>query len=415
MRIELLAPPYSGHLHPVLAIARALQHAHEVTVLSTPGAQADIAACGVRGEAVLTAEDEVRLWSIANPAQPVGSHPLRLHAQLRESLALMAWLRRALERRWSTDRPDLVIADFTLPVAGLLATRLGLRWWTSMPSPCVIETPDGPPAYLGGLGPASGRIEAWQQAGARRLTRWFKRGVHIWHRREMQALGLPAMYRADGSEAVYSPERILALGVPELEFPCRWPAALRFVGPMLCTPPTSLVTPPFVDGVRHLLVTAGTHLDWARQDLNAAAADLARRHPDWQVHASQGRPGGGAAPVPDAPANFHALDFVDYERFLPRYDLLLHHGGAGVMYHALRAGVPALVHPLDYDQFDHAARLQHHRAASWVKRLDELPAAFERAVNDPASVFAGLPALQQAVVRAIDERRLIALLNGPGM
>ncbi len=44
MKIELLAPPYSGHLHPILAIARQLQPQHDVTVLSTPGAQAAISA-----------------------------------------------------------------------------------------------------------------------------------------------------------------------------------------------------------------------------------------------------------------------------------------------------------------------------------------------------------------------------------
>jgi UDP:flavonoid glycosyltransferase YjiC (YdhE family) len=37
---------------------------------------------------------------------------------------------------------------------------------------------------------------------------------------------------------------------------------------------------------------------------------------------------------------------------------VVHHGGAGVMWECLRAGVPQLVLPQDYDQFDHAARLE---------------------------------------------------------
>ena len=410
MKIELLAPPYSGHLHPVLGIARALQQQHAVTVLCTPGAQQAIRACGLQGEAVLSAEAEADLWALANPPRPVRSHPLRLHAQVQQTLRLMAQLHATLAQRWAVRRPDLVIADFTLPTAGLLATRLGIRWWTSLPSPCVLETPDGPPPYVGGLVPSTGWLDALQHATARRLTRLFKRGVHAWHSAEMRALELPAMYRADGSEAVYSPERILALGVPELEFARQWPAALRFVGPMLCTPPTDLPPPPFVNGARHLLVTAGTHLDWAKQGLTDAATDLARRHPDWQVHVSQGRAGAGAPAAPGAPPNLRSLAFVDYERFLARYDMVLHHGGAGVMYHALRAGVPALVHPLDYDQFDHAARLQSHGAGLWLRRLDELPAAFERARSDP-SLFAGLPALQHAVQKQIDEQRISVLVR----
>lgn len=410
MKIELLAPPYSGHLHPVLAIARALQHRHAVTVLCTPGAQPAIQACGLQGEAVLTATDEADLWALANPAQPVRANPVRLHAQVRQTLRLMARLRATLELRWAVQRPDLVIADFTLPTAGLLATGLGVRWWTSLPSPCVLETPDGPPAYVGGLLPATGWPTALHHAAVRRLTRLFKRGVHAWHGAEMRTLGLPAMYRDDGSEAVYSPECILALGVPELEFASQWPAALRFVGPMLCTPPTHLPEPPFAPGARHLLVTAGTHLDWARQGLADAATALAKRHPAWQVHVSQGRSDGAAPVAADAPPNLHHLAFVDYERFLARYDLVLHHGGAGVMYHALRAGVPALVHPLDYDQFDHAARLQARSAALWVRRLSDLPQAFERATNDP-SVFAGLPALQRAVRSRIDANAVADLVD----
>lgn len=410
MKIELLAPPYSGHLHPVLAIARALQPRHAVTVLSTPGAQPAIAACGLHGEAVLSSEDEAGLWALANPPRPVRSNPLRLHAQVRQTLRLMVRLRAALVERWSLHRPDLVIADFTLPTAGLLAADLGVHWWTSLPSPCVLETPDGPPAYVGGLLPAKGVFDAVHHAAARRLTRLFKRGVHALHGAEMRALGLPAMYRGDGSEAVYSPECILALGVPELEFASRWPAALHFVGPMLCTPPLHGAPPPFVEGARHLLVTAGTHLDWAKRDLTAAATALARQHPDWQVHVSHGRVGVVARSVPDAPPNLHTLAFVDYERFLGHYDLVLHHGGAGVMYHALRAGVPSIVHPLDYDQFDHAARLQARDAGLWLRRLDDLPAAFERATGD-LSVFAGLPDLQRAVRARIDAHPLVHLVD----
>lgn len=410
MKIELLAPPYSGHLHPVLAMARQLQTRHDVVVLSTPGVQGDIHACGLHGESVLTHEDEAALWRIANPPRSVGSHPLRLHAQLQQSLRLMAALRASLQARWSISRPALVIADFTLPAAGQLASEMGMHWWTSLPSPCVLETPDGPPPYLGGLLPATGRLDALVHTSARRLTRLFKRTVHAWHRRQMSALGLPALYRADGSEAVYSAECILALGVPELEFAQRWPAGLHFVGPMLCTPPNPSPAPAFVAGARHLLVTAGTHLDWAKPALTRAAAGLARQHPDWQVHVSLGRAVHGAGPLPGAPPNLHTLAFVDYGRHLSRYDLVLHHGGAGVMYHALRAGVPALVHPLDYDQFDNAARLQACDAGLWLRRLEDLPSLFGRALSDP-HCFKGLPALRDAVHERMGSGRLLALVD----
>ncbi|AWH32250.1 nucleotide disphospho-sugar-binding domain-containing protein [Stenotrophomonas sp. SAU14A_NAIMI4_8] len=396
MKIELLAPPYSGHLHPLLAIARQLQAQHQVTVLSTPGAQPAIAASGLHGDVLLSAAHEAALWQIANPGVAVKANPLRMHAQLRQALQLMAQMRHALQQRWAEQRPDLVIVDFTLPPAGLLAAELGIRWWTSLPSPCVLDCADGPPPYLGGMSPPRTAWQRVQQAAGRQMIRLFKRGVHAWQRPAMRRLGVPAIYRRDGSEQVYSDECILALGVPELEFPRRWPAALQFIGPMLHTPHSEHAAPPFVDGARHLLVTAGTHQDWVKPRLAEAAAALARQYPHWQVHVSQGHQhdlSTRAQPLP----NLHLLPFVDYARHLPRYDRVLHHGGAGVMYHALRAGIPALVYPLDYDQFDHAARLHAAGAGLWLRRLEDLPALFAQALQ--ADAFPGLPALQASVQR----------------
>ncbi|REI36237.1 glycosyl transferase, partial [Xanthomonas oryzae pv. oryzae] len=52
----------------------------------------------------------------------------------------MAQLGEALQQRWRERQPDLVIVDFTLPSAGLAAQTMGIAWWTSMLSPCVIDT-----------------------------------------------------------------------------------------------------------------------------------------------------------------------------------------------------------------------------------------------------------------------------------
>ena len=410
MKIELLAPPFSGHLHPTLGLARALAPEYEVRVLSTQSMQRAIAACGLRGETILTAEDEQWMWAIANQPYAVKSHLLRMYRQLQQALQLMARLRAALLQRWTVQRPDLVIVDFTLPPAGLLALELGIPWWTSLPSPCVLEAPDGPPAYLGGLQPARHAPARALHAAARLMVRGVKRGLHAWHRREMAALGLSAIYRSDGSEAMYSPQCILALGVEALEFERQWPAALHFVGPMLCTPPLGHPEPPFQPGRRHLLVTAGTHQDWAKQRLADAACDLAKRHSDWIVHFSDGHAHRQSVQASKGPPNFLRLPFVDYERHLARYAMLLHHGGAGVLYHALSAGIPSIVYPLDYDQFDNATRLHAGCAGLRLKRLKDLPAMFLHALQDP-NAFSGLSALQQAVREQMAEERTQAMVR----
>lgn len=49
IRIDLLAPPFSGHLHPVLAMGRALCERYQVRIISTQGVASSVAASGLKG------------------------------------------------------------------------------------------------------------------------------------------------------------------------------------------------------------------------------------------------------------------------------------------------------------------------------------------------------------------------------
>jgi UDP:flavonoid glycosyltransferase YjiC (YdhE family) len=187
------------------------------------------------------------------------------------------------------------------------------------------------------------------------LTRGFKQTAYGLSRRRLRTLGFDSAYRADGTEAAYSPERVLALMPPELEFARALPPSVRYVGPVLHTPFTG--TPPIAvrPERRTVLITAGTHLPWAKAELVAAAHEVAAAV-DVDVHVSLGDPA-AALPGPPADGAVSVLPWVDYARDLTAYDLVAHHGGAGVLAHTLAAGLPAVVTPRDYDQFDHAARL----------------------------------------------------------
>ena len=52
------------------------------------------------------------------------------------------------------------------------------------------------------------------------------------------------------------------------------------------------------------------------------------------------------------------LPYVPLRTLLPRAAALVHHGGIGTTAEALRAGVPQVIVPLAYDQFDNAARVE---------------------------------------------------------
>lgn len=378
-KVFLVGPPFSGHLHPLLGIGIGLQSVADVTLLSTPGGVATSEASGLAGRAIL-GEHEKAIWEIAEPGQHVKANPLLLYRQIKANVALLAGLKRELDAIFRIEKPDLVIADFTVPVAGLAAQQQGLRWWSTLPSPCVFETPDGPPAYFGGLRPATNALKHVQHALGRVATRFFKRSMWWLFQRSLVELGFPGIYRADGSERVYSPDRILALGVPEIEFPRCYPPHFHWMGPVLFTPPEHRPAPAFADDGRpHVLVTLGTHLPHAKAHLAKVIGEIASRHPQVVFHFSHGKAG---ADKYRAEGNFHEYAFISYTSHLPKYDLIVHHAGAGVLHHALSQGKPSVVHPLDFDQFDNAARLVSAGLALQARKPADLEPSILRALRD---------------------------------
>ena len=83
---------------------------------------------------------------------------------------------------------------------------------------------------------------------------------------------------------MYSPERVLGLSWPELEFPRTWPPAFHLVGPILYTPPGPEPDLRFVTGKRHVLVTFGTHLGWLKTQAAEAVKHAAETLPEIIFH-----------------------------------------------------------------------------------------------------------------------------------
>ncbi|WGY02793.1 glycosyltransferase [Nocardioides sp. QY071] len=378
MRVDLVTPPMAGHLHPILGIAARLatEPSLDVRVISTAAALPAIAASGVTGLALLDGADEV-IETVVNPSYRIGSNPRLLLRQFRAAVALQADFRRELLLAWADHRPDLVIADFTMGAVGTAADELGVPWWTTHPSPCAIEGRTGPPSYVGGWRPGRSALGRGRDAVGRSWVRGFKRLAPRLARVRLADVGVTRQYRPDGSESIYSAERVFALTPEAVEYPRSLPAAVRYVGPVLHTPPSGTSAPVLAAGRRAVLVTAGTHLPWHKATLVAWAADAAAALPDVEVHVSLGGTG-SVAPPPGVVVH----DYVDYARDLPRFDAVVHHGGAGVLGHALAAGLPSVVWPVDYDQFDHAVRLVDAGVAVRVRRPGDLAPALRRVLDE---------------------------------
>lgn len=368
-RLCFVAPPFAGHLNPLVPLAEAARDAGfaveiltgpaKVDVLRARGLTADTLACLAPGALEAVSDTTVR----------VGSDPVRLWRQMRAALALLAPARAELVSRWARARPDLVIADFAAVPAGLAAQALSIPWITLLRPPFVLETGAGPPSYLGGWRPAPGPLGRMRDRLGWALVGAVKDGLFALSAAELEAAGLPRRRRADGSEAIYSPLMMLSTTMSELEFTHSWPAHIRFIGPNAENPErTAPLELP--DGGPRVLVTMGTHLHWTKHDLAARTERLARRLPGVRFVVSLGD-ASRASPAPmEVRGPVSVFAFVPYVAELPRFAAVIHHAGAGITYAAIEAGRPALAHPQDYDQFDFAARLEHFGLGRRLRRLD---------------------------------------------
>ncbi len=377
-RIVFVAPPFAGHLYPQLPLAAAARDAgHTVSVLTTEAQHEAVRAAGLPVDGLRSIPPGA-LEAIANAPVRIGSNPARLLAQFRRNLALLPAIQQELTSRWTQQPPDVVVADSVAPVAGLAAEALGIPWITTIATPFAIENSHGIPAYCGGWRP-----RGWpgRDALGRAAICAFKRAVAWYLRPELAPLGGRFPYRRDGTETIYSPRAILGFGIAELELPRDWPPAFRMIGPVIDTPraapPLALPAAP-----RHVLVTLGTHLLWAKSTLVADAAALAAHFPDVHFTVSLGgAPVTASTPAPAPNVTVHS--FVPYTDDLTRFDAIVHHGGAGVTYAAILAGVPSVVIPHDYDQFDFAARIEHHRLGLRAPSLPAAAPALRRMLDHP--------------------------------
>src|SRR5215472_8451029 len=178
-RLLLAAPPFSGHLNPLIAMAKRLrEHGYDPRFVTGPARVELIRSLGFHADPVLR-HDPQAFERIADTAGPIRGNPVRLGRQLAANLALLPAVSRELTDIVERDRPCLVLADFTAPVAGLVAQAASIGWITVMPSPFVLETRTGTPAYCGGWGPPEHAGHRARDAAGRAMTRLVKRGFGV--------------------------------------------------------------------------------------------------------------------------------------------------------------------------------------------------------------------------------------------
>jgi len=361
IKIDFVAQPLPGHLFPQLQLAKYAQSQgmKNLRFLSCPKMRTAVESAGI-GFLPILADREKEVLDIAAHHDQVLDSYIELLRVMNEALSVQEQFVTELRNYWKANRPDLVIVDFLSPFAGVVAYELGIPWWTAVTSPSVIESPKGTPAYLGGLEPPKSLLGKWRDALGRVWIHTLKNYVFFRFRKKLQPLGFTSVYREDGTERMYSNDVILGFGIGELEFEDRGlPKAWHWIGPCLERPILDHhVAPKYESGKKHILVAPGTQIRWAKERAEQICREVAKHMPDCIFHFVLNVLNDPTLQEPRKEDNLHVYGYIPFtpESF-KNYDVIINMGGIGVMYTAIAAGVPQLMVPQGFEQFDCAARI----------------------------------------------------------
>ena len=380
IKIDVVALPLSGHLYPTMnLLAPLLQNPqYEIRLLTGPQKKAVAEAVGFQVLPIL--EGHVKEFEkAANNKEQLGI--ISAYRQLSASIDLINSVSDQLLDEWQKNRPDIVIADFITLSGGLVANQLGIPWITTMATQFVLETADGPPCLIGGMGSPKNVWQSAVQFLGRKATRLVKRIVSFSFRDRLKRYNF-RLYNQLGQETIYSPYSILGIGMKEVELKKGFPEHYCWVGPFGASVeavedyPLDLSAFP---NRKKVLVTCGTQLAWAKDNLIYQTKQLAKVHPDFHFFVTRGV-GGQPFKCENLMENLSVVSYLPYKEYIPQMDYVIHHGGAGIFYQCIIYGKPALILPHDYDQFEYAVRGVEAGVAYTAKRDNskEIGQAFDR-------------------------------------
>ena len=356
INIDVVVVPLSGHLYPTMNLLAPLLNnpKYKIRLFTGPQKKAVCQAAGFHVVPIL--ENHIEDFECAaNNDQQLGI--LSAYHQLSSSIDLINLVSDQLFDEWSKDRPDIVVADFITLSGGLVANQLGIPWISTMATQFAIETTDGPPCFFGGLGSPKNGWQVSVQFLGRKATRLVKRIVSFLLRDRLKRYHFK-LYNQFGQETIYSPYSILGIGMKEVELKKGFPKHYKWVGPSGASVEAGEDYPldlsPFMER-KKVLMTCGTQLAWAKENLIYQAKQLAKAHPDCHFFVTRGV-GGEAFQCENLMENLSVVSYLPYKEYIPQMDYVIHHGGAGIFYQCIIYGKPALILPHDYDQFDYAVR-----------------------------------------------------------
>lgn len=351
----------SGDVNPFLGIALRLRNrGHETTLLSAPcfsGAAeavgADFAPLGTAAEYDAMYENP-DLW---HPRRGLRLYFSYLAGRIEETVQL-------IETHHDPAR-TVVLAPFQCFGARVAQEALGVPLGTVLPYPISLQsafdpnrTPIGnPPGWMGrGAVRLMYRIANWE------VSRHTRDSTNTARRKR----GLAPPIR-DVVRWSYSPHLILGLWPSLFSSPQPdWPPQAKNTGFLSYDGPASVSwTPPpdLPDREDWLVFTPGSQMTHGADYFLAACEAASRLNlPTLMVAPDR------AALPRQLPKNIHHLSFAPFSWLFSRATAVVHHGGIGTAARAMEAGLPQLIVPRGFDQFDNAHRVRRIGAGTWLDR-----------------------------------------------
>ena len=185
-----------------------------------------------------------------------------------------------------------------------------------------------------------------------------------------------------------SPDRIVAL-YPEWFAPATKEPRVLHAGFPLADIDETTVIPP---ADQPIVFTAGTAHHHGRrffQLASDACQKLDRPGILLSTHAEN-------FPI-DLPGNVQTHEYLPLKSLLPHCSAIVHHGGIGTTSQAMAAGIPQVIRPMAFDQFDNATRVESLGCGIWLKDDAKLEAQLQQ-LTKSATMAANCKAVRDRLV-----------------
>lgn len=372
--LGFVAPPYLGHLNPMVTLATTLQaRGHGVTFFGLEDVRDVAASRGIPFVAIgaRTHPAGTLATLVAHMAAPGGAGLFRI---LRDMSSMTRMLCAELPAACRARQVDGLVTDQLEPAGALVSAHLGLPYVTVATALPIRRDPAVPPPFVDWrFDPTPWGLS--RNRGGYRVADLLMRPYTATIAREGRKLGL----RRDSLDDCLSPLADLTQVVPALDFPRPAVPTVHPCGPLRGREAPVDLTPFLRDERPMVFASLGT-LQGGRAALFRRIAEVCQRLDLHLVIAHGGRLAAEAAA--DLPGNPTVRAFVPQRALLCHAALAVTNGGLNTVLDAASAGVPMLVVPIAFEQGAIGARVEHAGVGQVLPRRRLTSHRLETAMRD---------------------------------